>query len=97
MMNKETRLSFKKSLFYLMIAIINVSLGRIIAGNIAKITIDYNLLLLFIISSIIIYSISYKITSPRFKEVKLKTLLIKILPLYWILEIIILIVYYFLH
>lgn len=75
-------ISFKSSLFYLVVAILSVFLGRIIVSFLIHANTDIELAVIFVIVAILSYILAFKIVSPFSNKVALKNFLIKILPLY---------------
>lgn len=86
-MNKE--ISLKSSLWYLIVAISSVSLGRFLILYFSNNNIFYNLklLILFIVTSIFCYILSFKMISKfSSNKIKINNFFLKVIPLYVLLE-----------
>ena len=88
-MKKE--ISLEISLFYLIISITSVSIGRIFITYFSNKNIGYNIKLLFnfIIISILCYIFSFKLISKSSNKLYLKIYLIKVIPLFLIITLLI--------
>ncbi|WP_447412782.1 hypothetical protein [Clostridium perfringens] len=89
-MNKE--ISLKASLWYLIVAVCSVSLGRFLILYFSNNNIYYNLklLILFIVTSIFCYVLSFKIIAKfSSNKIKINNFFLKVIPLYILLETII--------
>lgn len=85
--NMYKNMSFQKSFYYFCIALISITVGRLIFSKILNINFNINLYLSFCGISILSYFLSYKIITIKFRDFNTYNFLTKMLPLFIVIGI----------